>query len=506
MASTDDIVGFVLAAAHPKLRERCNREQIVAVLEDQGAYDCDGIRDLLMTRFDATLVILEGAAPTAFLSSLLRNVVNDPAIGPASEPASGTAVAGSGSSAAASSADDSVPSASSASATKQVSLGSLIGSGTVRKFERLPSGTRILSSSDNMSAAQLAAMPAFNAGYCAKGCGRFAFANAGARATHEKSCRGLVLGGAGAAAAANSTASEIGHAEVAASTAAAAASSDVGEPGDLDDAVHPPAAGKEPKLRKTDNKPKQSGNVQGESSGITHTLYFRLEVVKTLRHYQRLVKLGRCPEGAGRATSAFYNGLSESNITRWGKQEEQLREELAHEKRVDRPQSKQTGKLPTSFSSKGARRMSLHRGRTVPFAACEVELHAKYRLRRRGDGDKHKGGQRVTGHWLRIQMKRLVRLHYGDHAAGCFKASKFWLRNFSRRFGISLRRKSNSKAEPIEVRLPKIQRWHTPASVVGSSVAQQRSSTPNGVAGCPRTAWRAIRSPSLSPSLSPSPL
>ena len=57
MASTDDIVGFVLAAAHPKLRERCNRERIVAVLEDQGAYDCDGIRDLLMTRFDATLVI-----------------------------------------------------------------------------------------------------------------------------------------------------------------------------------------------------------------------------------------------------------------------------------------------------------------------------------------------------------------------------------------------------------------------------------------------------------------
>ena len=48
MASTDDIVGFVLAAAHPKLRERCNRERIVAVLEDQGAYDCDGIRDLLM--------------------------------------------------------------------------------------------------------------------------------------------------------------------------------------------------------------------------------------------------------------------------------------------------------------------------------------------------------------------------------------------------------------------------------------------------------------------------
>ena len=43
--------------------------------------------------------------------------------------------------------------------------------------------------------------------------------NAGARATHEKSCKGLVLGCARAASAANTTAA--GHAEVAASAAAA---------------------------------------------------------------------------------------------------------------------------------------------------------------------------------------------------------------------------------------------------------------------------------------------
>ena len=57
-------------------------------------------------------------------------------------------------------------------------------------------------------------------------------------------------------------------------------------------------------------------------------------------------------------------------------------------------------------------------------------------------------------------MKRLVREHYGDDAADGFKASKLWLRHFARRFGISLRRKSNAKAEPVEVRLPKIKRWH----------------------------------------------
>ena len=89
----------------------------------------------------------------------------------------------------------------------------------------------------------------------------------------------------------------------------------------------------------------------------------------------------------------------------------------------------------------------------MPFAAAETELHAEYRAKR-------KRGERVSGQWLRISMKRLVREHYGDDAADGFKASKLWLRHFARRFGISLRRKSNAKAEPVEVRLPKIKRWH----------------------------------------------
>jgi hypothetical protein len=107
---------------------------------------------------------------------------------------------------------------------------------------------------------------------------------------------------------------------------------------------------------------------------------------------------------------------------------------------------KSAGKMATSFSSRGARRMTLHRGRTAPFAACEIELHGLYRRRRRGtaaaasDGGSsaRRGGQRVTGMWLRIQMKRLIRKHCGDHAADSFKATKWWLRNFARRFGISL--------------------------------------------------------------------
>ena len=405
--SIEDIVDHVLAAAHPKLRSRCDRDRIVTVLEDQGAYDADGLRDLLTTRLDATVSLLDGAAPAAFLSGLLRNVAGGHACGATQEL--DAAEVSSLAAASASAAPFEKP-----KATKQVSLGAMFGAGTVRKFEKLSTGERVLTSSEPMSAEKLAEIPAFNAGYCSKGCGRFAFANAGARATHEKSCRGVALGGAAAAAAANASATAVAH-EGAVAAAAAASSLESEQPGlvrpEQSDDEAPPPAGKSPKIRKSDHKPKQSGNVQGGSRGISHTLYFRLEVVKMLRHFQQLTKLGRCPEGGGVATSEFYNGLSEANISRWGKQEEELRATLAHEHRTIRPQSKQVGKLPASFQSKGARRMSLHRGRTVPFAACEVELHAKYRARRRGDGNKEKGGQRVTGHWLRIQMKRLVRLH-----------------------------------------------------------------------------------------------
>ena len=181
-------------------------------------------------------------------------------------------------------------------------------------------------------------------------------------------------------------------------------------------------------------------------------------MVKKFREFERLHKLGRCP-APGKATSAHFNGLPEPNITRWKTAEDQIRGQLLHEHASAQPKAKHKGKL-VPFSSRGARRLSLHRGQQRPFAAAEVELHAEYRIRRRGDGASRKGGERVTGHWLRIRMKQLVRQHYGDDAADGFKASSFWLRGFARCFGISLRAKSNSRAEAIEVRLPKIRRWH----------------------------------------------
>ena len=56
MSSTEELVGLVLAALHPRLRERCTESKILAVLEEGcGAYDIKTLRTLLETRhgFDA---------------------------------------------------------------------------------------------------------------------------------------------------------------------------------------------------------------------------------------------------------------------------------------------------------------------------------------------------------------------------------------------------------------------------------------------------------------------
>jgi hypothetical protein len=39
----EELVDSVLAAAHPKLRERCDGRKILSVFETIGAYDLDGL-------------------------------------------------------------------------------------------------------------------------------------------------------------------------------------------------------------------------------------------------------------------------------------------------------------------------------------------------------------------------------------------------------------------------------------------------------------------------------
>ena len=49
--NTEEVVGLVLGALHPRLRERCSEAKILSVLDDDcGAYDVEALRSLLETR------------------------------------------------------------------------------------------------------------------------------------------------------------------------------------------------------------------------------------------------------------------------------------------------------------------------------------------------------------------------------------------------------------------------------------------------------------------------
>ena len=74
--SLEDKVTAVIAAAHPKLRERCSESKIISVLEGEGAYDVDGLQALLGVP-DSFNVLRDkldqqGAAPHAFLALLSK--------------------------------------------------------------------------------------------------------------------------------------------------------------------------------------------------------------------------------------------------------------------------------------------------------------------------------------------------------------------------------------------------------------------------------------------------
>ena len=457
MRSVEDAVSSVLAAAHPRLRERCSESKIISVLEDDcGAYDIDDLQSVLETGFDTVVAKLEqrGAAPLAFVTLLKKQLVNG---AEATGRGSSSADAGSGqpgadqqpAQRAGDEQQDAPRSAPEPAHGKQVSVASLFGSGKQLQYERLPTGQRVLASVTDMTQDQLKELPEATIGQCVKGCGQY-FSHAPAKVAHEKVCKGGSAGAARAAAeiaAAQALAAGVSSeaaalfSAAAATAAAAAATSD-------DEAPRRP--GKDPIPRKSDGRPKQTGLRPGDKR-VPRTLYYKLEIVKTLRRFEQLQKLGLCPY-PNQATTDAWPGVLKGDVTKYGKAEAELRKALTHEHHVARKQKNRQGTM-AAFKSRAARQVSLHPGRTVPFAAAETELHAGYRAKRRG-------GERVSGQWLRISMKRLVREFYGDDAADGFKASKLWLRQFARRFGISLRRKSNAKAEPVEMRLPKIKRWH----------------------------------------------
>jgi hypothetical protein len=182
-----------------------------------------------------------------------------------------------------------------------------------------------------------------------------------------------------------------------------------------------------------------------------YTIYYKYTVAVEYEAFCKKKEEGLITNPLQRCSELFC-GLSMSNIWNWWKQKEALRNVLMHEASGVQQQKNRAGQI-VYFKSKAARRLSLHGGRGAAFAPAEAELFSMFKAHRTR-------GRRVNERWLCIQMRKLIRLHYGDEAADNFKGSYGWIERFASRFDIALRRANNSKNQSVAERLPKIKRWH----------------------------------------------
>lgn len=210
-----------------------------------------------------------------------------------------------------------------------------------------------------------------------------------------------------------------------------------------------PAATQQRKLTK-DGRPKESGGKLG-THRRSHTLYYKYQVAMDYALFEDMKQQGIINDPLSR-TLQMYEGEAKSNVFKWFKQLQELKDALLHEHSVSQSNRKHVGKV-VPFNSRGARKMSLHHGRKVLYAAAELELLHLFRRERRR-------GLRINDRWLCVKMKSLVRTHFGEEASSRFKASHGWLLAFADRQNLSLRRVNNIKHAPVEERLPRIKRWH----------------------------------------------
>lgn len=204
------------------------------------------------------------------------------------------------------------------------------------------------------------------------------------------------------------------------------------------------------KLRK-DGLPKRSGLRQGQRR-VPHTIFLKYQVALQFQALREMKERGLITDPL-RRTSEMFNGLAYSNIWKWGGQIEKLRQALMHDTAAGIQKKRNRSGDLISHASKSARKMSLHRGRGAVFHVAEEELYKLFKQRR-------SRGLRISERWFVINMRKLIRQHYGDEMADKFKGSYGWVGRFASRYNLSLRRGNNHKNSSVEERLPKIKRWH----------------------------------------------
>ena len=181
------------------------------------------------------------------------------------------------------------------------------------------------------------------------------------------------------------------------------------------------------------------GGCRGQAKRHRYTLSFRKDC---LDHMDKLTAEGH--KHPATAASEFFL-VPRSNLVKWAKPKN--RADLAAALRNDMRDTQRKA------NSKQAKKTHLHAGRKAKFHIAEQETHRLYKQHRAQ-------GRRVSGRWLKAQMRKQVKTVYGDFVASTFKASKGWFHAFITRYGITLRKQSNSKSQSAETRKPNIQKWH----------------------------------------------
>ena len=91
--------------------------------------------------------------------------------------------------------------------------------------------------------------------------------------------------------------------------------------------------------------------------------------------------------------------------------------------------------------------------KTSRYPLAEAMLLEEYKQKR-------SKGAKVTKHWLRKKMKCALKEKYGEGVAKKFQGSKNWLYRFTKRNGISKRRRTNKKQKSAIEKISVIQGFH----------------------------------------------
>ena len=176
-------------------------------------------------------------------------------------------------------------------------------------------------------------------------------------------------------------------------------------------------------LKKDDNRKRNKGAMKRTS----RTWHFKK---KMILEAEKMAALH--PEEATQATTfvAMIFNIGRSQITDWKRSRTAI---FKNAKGIKRNNTKA---------------YKLRKGR---FPACEAVVFEEFK-------DARDKGKQVGPKWLRQCMRREVAKQQ-PMGWRLFTSSSGWLWRFTKRMKIVIRRKTNTKREPIEKRVPKLKRW-----------------------------------------------